>query len=402
MSLKEERPGVWRGDLWHQGRRTKLTFEGTAKEAKAYEARRRLEIEEKGIIRVRDVPTFETFLTTKYEPAAKLELRAGTWAVRRYQLKPLRKHFGALKLTQISEQHIEAYKQVRSKAIGKVTVNSELNVLSAILSYAREIKVSCATPKIRRFRIKKKKGNAKAYTREQVGFILAATQLVASGFYVLVKFLFETGARKSEAINLPWSRVDFEGRLVRIWSDVDADADEDDESTEDKDDPAYEVKSVEREVTIPDGLVRLLKEQKLKGLSKELVFPVATNRMGTKGTRYSQFPKHTWARVIAKANELAKKADRQARPIAGGPHRCRHTFASHFLAARPDLFALGRILGHSHARVTELYAHLLAEHLSATRNVVTFEPAKPGRSRSGPPETTPATTPDADHVEGLG
>ena len=83
MALKEERPGVWRGDLWHQGRRTKLTFEGNARDAKAYEARRRLEIAEKGIVRVRDVPTFESFLTNKYEPSAKLELRAGTWGVRR-------------------------------------------------------------------------------------------------------------------------------------------------------------------------------------------------------------------------------------------------------------------------------------------------------------------------------
>ena len=79
MTLREERPGVWRGDLWHQGRRTKLTFRGSAKEAKAFEARQRLEIEKKGVIKGRDVPTFDEFVTNKYEPMAKLELRA-TWA----------------------------------------------------------------------------------------------------------------------------------------------------------------------------------------------------------------------------------------------------------------------------------------------------------------------------------
>lgn len=397
MPMKQERPGYWRGDLWHQGRRTKLTFEGTAKEAKAYEARRRLEIAEKGIIRVRDVPTFEGFLTSKYEPFAKLELRKGTWNVRRYQLKPLRSHFGPLKLTQISEQYIEEYKQARVKEVGKVTVNGELNVLSAVLTYARALNVSCASPKIRRFKTKKKKGKAKAYTREEVGYILAAALQIAPLFYLLVKFLFETGARKSEAINLPWSRVDFERRLVLIWSDVDDD--EDTEAEAEGEDDAYEVKSIEREVTIPDGLLLSMKAQKLRGLSKEWVFPVTTNRMQTKGEQYASFPKHTWTRVLAKATELAKKANRDARPITGGPHRCRHTFASHFLAVRPDLFALGRILGHSHARVTELYSHLLAEHLSATRNVVTFEPAKAGTT---PSDSTPATTPDAGSAEGLG
>ncbi len=75
----------------------------------------------------------------------------------------------------------------------------------------------------------------------------------------------------------------------------------------------------------------------------------------------------------------------------------RHTFASHFLQAKPDLFALGRILGHSHTRVTELYSHLLAEHLAETRNVVTFEPAyypttpTTGADRPAPTASTPPT-----------
>lgn len=378
MSLKEERPGVWRGDLWHQGRRVKLTFQGSAKEAKAYEARRRLEVEQRGIIKGRDVPTFEEFLERKYEPMAKLELR--DWKVRAYKLKPLKKHFNALKLTKLNEQHIESYKHGRVKAVAKVTVNGELNVLSAILTYAREIKVPCANPKIRRFRVKSKRGNVKTYTRAEVGFILAACAMVASKFLVVVKFLFETGCRKSEAINLPWTRVDFERGLVRIWNEVDEDEDEEEgervaEDRREFDGEAYQVKSSEREVTLSDGLALALKEQKLKVGITEWVFPVTTDRMHTKGRKYAQFPKHTWTRVLEKANELAKAADPNARKMIGGPHRCRHTFASHFLHAKPDLFALSRILGHSHGRVTELYSHLLPEHLNATRNVVTFEPA---------------------------
>jgi integrase len=206
--------------------------------------------------------------------------------------------------------------------------------------------------------------------------ILAAAALVAPDFLPVVRFLFETGCRKSEAINLPWTRVDFERGLVRIWNETDDDEDdESEESADDEDGDGYQVKSVEREVTLSDGLVAVLKDQKLKAGASEWVFPVATNRMCTKGQKYEYFPKHTWARVLAKANELAKNADPSVRKIAGGPHRCRHTFASHFLQVKPDLFALGRILGHSHTCVTELYSHLLADHLAGTRNVVTFEAA---------------------------
>lgn len=82
MTLKEERQGVWRGDIWHQGRRTKLTFRGRARKAKEYEAQRRLELAKTGIVRTRDVLTFEEFVANKYEPAAKLELGTGTWRVR--------------------------------------------------------------------------------------------------------------------------------------------------------------------------------------------------------------------------------------------------------------------------------------------------------------------------------
>jgi integrase len=121
--------------------------------------------------------------------------------------------------------------------------------------------------------------------------------------------------------------------------------------------------------------VLVLEEQKARAGESEWVFPVVTNRMQTKGEKYWEFPDATWSRVLTKANELAKKRDPNARQILGGPHRCRHTYASHFLANKPDLFALGRVLGHSHSRVTEIYSHLLPGHLDGLRNVVTFEPA---------------------------
>lgn len=98
--------------------------------------------------------------------------------------------------------------------VGKVTINTELNVLSAVLTYARDtLRSPCASPKIARYKVRARKGNAMAYSREEVGYILAAAATIGADVFALVKFLFETGCRKSEAINLPWSRVDFERRL---------------------------------------------------------------------------------------------------------------------------------------------------------------------------------------------
>lgn len=293
--------------------------------------------------------------------------------MRRYQLAPLVAHFGQTKLTALNTVAVERYKQARIKEVGKVTVNAELNVLSAALSYARHLQLPCATPKIKRYpESKSNKAKIKAYTREEVGLILAGAAEVGPDFFALVKFLVETGARKSEAINLPWTRTDLPNAMVRIWS---GDSDDEDDTAD------YEVKSVEREVTLSDGLVKVLKEQKLRVGTSPWVFPVRTNRASkngtaqTKGERYASWPKHTWARVLKLANARLKAEKPTAKPIVGGPHRLRHTYASTFLSVKPDLFALGRILGHSHARVTELYSHLLPEHLAATRNVVTFDVA---------------------------
>lgn len=214
-----------------------------------------------------------------------------------------------------------------------------------------------------------------------MAWILRACRDKAPGFVPLFTFLFETGARKSDAVNLPWKNVIFEQRMVRIWSE--ADPDEQD----------YEVKSQsgEREVPASDHLLVILKTQKLAGLSKEWVFPVVTDREKTKGEKYVEFPSNTWDRILKHATtlrrapeveaalkagatkeEAAKIAADKIPALTGGPHRARHTFASHFLAAKPDLFLLGKLLGHSHTRVTELYSHLIPEHLAEARNVVSF------------------------------
>jgi integrase len=224
------------------------------------------------------------------------------------------------------------------------------------------LRLPCARPRILRLPIRRKKARLKVSSTEAVGHILRAAELVAPHLYPLVVLLFESGARKAEAMNLPWSNVLFEQRMLRIWSEVDED--------EEPDEDTFSVKSREREVPLSDHLAQVLAEHKAQGLSDQWVFPTSRrNNDGVKGERYANFPKHTWERILEKASELARQVDPQAPVLKGGPHKARHTFASHFLRARPDLFLLGRVLGHSHSRVTELYGHLLPD-LAEARNVV--------------------------------
>ena len=85
----DEERQAWRQELWIGGKRTKLTFRGTKKEAEQYEARKRIELgAAPALLREKDAPAFETFCVDVYKPYAKATLRESTWNVRRYQLVP--------------------------------------------------------------------------------------------------------------------------------------------------------------------------------------------------------------------------------------------------------------------------------------------------------------------------
>src|SRR5262245_4661986 len=111
----DEMRQAWRKDLWLNGKRTKLTFKGTKKEAIEHETRKRVELGATGIVRQKDAPEFVGFCVDVYKPHAKTTLRATTWDVRRYQLEPLIEHFAKTRLTRIDTASVEAYKQWRMR-----------------------------------------------------------------------------------------------------------------------------------------------------------------------------------------------------------------------------------------------------------------------------------------------
>lgn len=87
--------------------------------------------------------------------------------------------------------------------------------------------------------------------------------------------------------------------------------------------------------------------------------------------------------------------------LSGGPHVCRHTFASHLLRACADLFLLAKLMGHSDTTVTRLYAHLLPDHLERARNAVDFaSPASPKRLKERAKEIRSQTARQAGKASG--
>lgn len=353
---KKGEPGKWRIVVWANGKPNERIYKGKKKEADKHEAEFRLELLAKGPVSARHLPTFYEFCATKYKQHALLHLGAYTWKQRRYHLKDLCTHFGDLRIDEITTEDVLAYKEKRKRAgLKPRSINNELKSLQAVLTYARdELKLPASKPIFRKLKERKGK-HASAWTAEEVQRLYAACAKHAvkdksgnkarpgADILGLVVFCINTGCRKSEAIAMRWEDVDLERGVIRITPYEDEDEGED-----------FDTKSGEaREVPISDALMPWLEGERR---SSVWLFPSA------KGGRYAHWPKRQY-------NAAVKAAE-----LTGGAHKMRHTYATHFLASQPDLHLLGRYMGHSHSKVTELYAHLLPDHHARGKNAVNLAP----------------------------
>lgn len=333
---KKDKAGTkWRVVIFRDGKRRDWIVEGTKRDADAFEARQRVELEVGTLPEFRTAPTFSDFYRLQYKPHAELRLKARTWKNRTYTLATLDGHFGSYRLTDIKRALVEQYQNHRlGEKIKPSTINDEMKILRAVLGYAKSIGVPCAQVEFPDLPVRGKR-KVTAWNDEQVAALLASVRERSPHIFGLVLFLLNTGCRRGEALALEWPAVDLRRRLIRI---------EPSEEWQPKNNEA-------REIPISD---RLLLHFNTKSKTKRWVFPADT------GERYAFWP------------QLAFDRARKAAGLKGGPHTTRHTFATHFLRKRPDLYLLARILGHSDITVTKLYSHLLPDHLDRARNAVDF------------------------------
>lgn len=328
MPIYKKATGVWRVRILHSGKTWDRIVRGARDEAVLVEAEMLRQV-------ASTAPRFSAFIADHYRPHAKLRLKPSWWVKQVYILANLVEHLGGAELTAITTETIETYARSRLDAgLRASSVNNEIRVLRRVLAFAVEQGQLAAVPK---FRALPERGgrSAHAWSSAELDTLLAKTP---PKILPLVMFLANTGCRKGEAIALKWEHVDLAARLVKVWP-----SDE------------WQPKSGKpREVPISDALLPWLEQQR-KATTGRWVFPVPKAKIER---RYSHWPDRDF------------DAARDAAGLKGGPHTLRHTYATHFLARVPDLYLLARILGHSDAAVTRLYAHLLPDHLARARNAV--------------------------------
>lgn len=306
-------------------------------------------------LRNRVAPGFSTFCVETYTPYAKKELAASTWARRVYQIATFVEFFGDERLDRIAARWRAYVAHRRADGIRASTINDEAKVMAAILNYARSPECSYPVPEphLPLERVPARSSRCKAWTADEIARLFTALHELSPNLVPLVTFIANTGARKSEPLRLRWEAVDLPERTAHIEP---TEGDDEAEAWEGK---TGKTRAVPLNSEVRRVLERLRAENLRRPEGERSAYVFVAPRTGRP---YATWPQNQFDRA------------RKAAGLVGGPHTLRHTFASHFLQARPDLFALARILGHSHSRTTELYSHFLPGRMAELAEVVSFSP----------------------------
>jgi integrase/recombinase XerD len=151
---------------------------------------------------------------------------------------------------------------------------------------------------------------------------------------LVLKFLYSSGLRLSELINLKREDIDFDRNVIYVKKG----------------------KGKKDRITL---LSDYLKEDLLKYYGKYF-FKTTYLFEGKKG-------KYSKKSVQLILNKIGKK-----KGIRLHPHMLRHSFATHLLEQGTDIRYIQKLLGHSDVSTTEIYTHISKNDLSQIKNPLNF------------------------------
>ena len=258
----------------------------------------------------------------KYLVFSKATKARNTFLLDERALKLFRSFWGEGQLGSILPRDIEAYKIARLDSVKPSSVNVELKHLKSAFETAVRWEMLESNP-FRKVKLLKVKGNnfPKFFTKEEVAVMLSC--IPEGAFKALILFYLYTGCRRNEALDLKWGDVDLEEKTVTFLMTK---------------------SGLSRVVPFNGELYPVLQGLPRDG---ERVFPFKPDYVT------HQFKKIVLASGIENATNLHV-------------HSLRHTYASHLVMAGVDIKTVSELLGHSSVKVTEMYAHLMPNHLKAS------------------------------------
>lgn len=252
-------------------------------------------------------------IADEFEKNSEVNVKPETHRANLNALKTLRPFFGKILISHISEKNIDDYIVKRAQTVKPASVNRDLAVLKHILKLAKRWNYLKDVPEIKMMKGETKR--LRYLTSKEIEKLLKECAYPLY-LYTLVQFALNTGARKSEALNITWDRINFDTRLIHL----------------------EDTKHNRRDIPMNDILFEVLTEYKKKAPNTEKLFSVGNPR---------------------KAFDNAKE-DAGIKDFTF--HDLRHTFASHLVMQGTDLATVSKLLGHASIEMTMRYVHLSPDH----------------------------------------
>ncbi|MEJ2697522.1 MAG: site-specific integrase [Candidatus Sulfobium sp.] len=235
--------------------------------------------------------------------------------------------FGNLTLAEITTERLSDYHRDRLKVVKPATVYQELSLMRRMFNVARrEWKWVRDNPVSDiSFSVGNKNARERWLTIEEEKRLLDCAGNPVWLRPVLV-FALHTGMRRGEILNLKWTDVDFNRRLVRILKSKNGE---------------------KRSIPMSRTVYELLRNQNVRDISGR-VFPVSARCL-----------RQGYEKAISKAvlHNLTF-------------HDLRHTFATRLVQNGVDLYKVKELLGHKTIAMTMRYSHHYPESLRSSVEIL--------------------------------
>lgn len=296
-------------------------------------------------------PTFADFADRWLEEVVAKRNRAGTEKHRRLLIKNhIKPHLGDKRLAEISRKDIEDMHNAVSEKF-PVAANRAVSVCSAILATAVRWELLERNLALQAHR-NGEEGRERYLTPEEVVALgKALDESPAQDSADVVRLLLLTGARVGEVLAMQWGHLDLE---AGVWTKPAA---------------ATKQNKTHRVPLSAPAVVVLKRRTPTTRKADPGEKTKKTVRAAKKGNPWV-FPGDGTEGHMTTIRTFWAAACKRAKIKSARIHDLRHTFASLLVSAGESLPVVGALLGHTQAKTTSRYAHLMDDALrSATEKV---------------------------------
>lgn len=260
-----------------------------------------------------------------------------------YAAKQLTPFFQGRLLNDLGPADIQAYiDQRRAQGVSNGTVNKELNLLSAALSYARRRLQWDVPNPVEGMRLREPEGRIRWIDRQAAQRLIKEAASVRGYLPDLIQLGLNTGMRKGEMLGLTWERVDLDRQMVYLT---------------DKDQKNGKHGSIPLNAGAVAAIQRRLQHREQFCPDSPWVF---SNRQGER---------------VANVRKGFVSACQKAGIEDFHVHDLRHTCAAWLVQDGVDIRVVCELLRHSSIQVTMRYAHLSSKNVrDAVERLSHFRP----------------------------